>query len=176
MSRLKCVNIQFRPFTGLFLVLSLFFTDPLFASHENNMSEALSAYDGGDYQKAYEIWSHHAKAGNPTAMTTLANMYQNGEGRPASSADAWKWYQRAAERGDVTAQLNLGDMLAAPPRTHGNVERAYFWLGLASKGGNKWASRLQKKLGKTLKLQERALLDKEISEWSPLEKDTPVPD
>jgi len=171
-----CQKLLFWSVMVLILALTAFSSAPVLASHKDNMSEALRAYDSGNYDRAHKIWSHHAKGGNPGAMTALASMYQNGEGRPTDSATSWKWYQRAADRGDVMAQLNLGDMLAAPPRTHGNIERAYFWLGLASAGGNKFAGRLQKKISDFLSREERALLDKEISEWSPLSDKTPVND
>jgi TPR repeat protein len=37
-------------------------------------------------------------------------MYDNGEGVPENNSEAVKWYRRAAEQGNATAQNNIGVM------------------------------------------------------------------
>lgn len=78
----------------------------------------VAAYDGGDYAKAYQIWSSIADD-DLAAMRNVALMRRKGLGTPKDPKGAEEMYARAAEGGLPTAQADLADMLikgeAGPP-------------------------------------------------------------
>jgi TPR repeat protein len=51
-----------------------------------------------------------AEQGNLIAQNALAEMYVRGEGVAENDAEAVKWFIRAANQGDATAQWALGAM------------------------------------------------------------------
>jgi hypothetical protein len=67
-------------------------------------------------------------------MRELAIMYEQGQGVPADKATAMRWYDKAANRGDALAQLNLGKKLAAGQDAKKDPVQAYKWLTLAGRG------------------------------------------
>ena len=106
-----------------------------FAAQANDLADGLQAFDGGDYAEAHAAWERAAAGGSTLAMTSLANLYMQGQGVRRDPGRALSWYKRAAEQGDAVGQMNLGDLSAArDPIT------AYFWLGLAANQGNSWAA------------------------------------
>jgi TPR repeat protein len=78
----------------------------------------VAAYDAGDYEKAYKIWSSISDQ-DLAAMRNLAMMLRKGQGVKKDPAAAEDMYRRAAEAGLPTAQADLADMLlkgeAGPP-------------------------------------------------------------
>lgn len=51
-----------------------------------------------------------AENGDPQAQTALADCYRTGNGTVQDLSAAFYWYQAAAERGYVPAQIDLGTM------------------------------------------------------------------
>jgi TPR repeat protein len=78
----------------------------------------VAAYDAGDYEKAYRIWSSISDQ-DLAAMRNLAMMLRTGQGVKKDPAAAEAMYARAAQAGLPTAQADLADMLlrgeAGPP-------------------------------------------------------------
>ena len=56
------------------------------------------------------VWCSGAQALGADAQTALAGMYVTGRGVRRRTAEAVKWYRKAAEQGDATAQFTLGSM------------------------------------------------------------------
>lgn len=83
----------------------------------------LAAYDAGDYQKAFQLWSD-LQFEDLAAMRNVAFMLRKGLGTAKDPQKAEEIYRRAAEAGLPTAQADLADMLlkgeAGPP----NLEAA----------------------------------------------------
>ena len=63
-------------------------------------------------------------------------MYETGAGAVENKAKAVKWYRRAAEQGNVDAQLNLGDIYARGDGVPGNLAEAVKWFRLAAEQGH----------------------------------------
>jgi len=63
-----------------------------------------------DDQKAAQLYRQAAEAGNLTAMSNLAVLYQNGRGVPQDHAGALRLYRKCAEAGSAVGQFNLGTM------------------------------------------------------------------
>ena len=59
---------------------------------------------------AFDETRTEADNGEPKAQFKLGLMYALGDGVPKDSAEAAKWYRKAAEQGLATAQFNLGLM------------------------------------------------------------------
>jgi TPR repeat protein len=78
----------------------------------------VAAYDAGDYEKAYRIWSAISDQ-DLAAMRNLAMMLRTGQGVKKDPEAAERMYARAAQAGLPTAQADLADMLlkgeAGPP-------------------------------------------------------------
>jgi len=98
------------------------------------LTEAIDAYALKEYQTAYELFLPLAEAGNQYAQYGLAKMYENGqqskngdEDGKVDNANAFKWYQKAANQEYGIAQNNLGLMLEKGIGTERNVEQAEKW-------------------------------------------------
>lgn len=58
-------------------------------------------------KKAYKWLSSASKGGNGEAMYNLAIMYELCRVKDGNPDEAWGWYERAADRGNVNAQMKL---------------------------------------------------------------------
>ena len=78
----------------------------------------VTAYDAGDYRKAFELW-WDLQYEDIAAMRNAAMMLRKGQGTTRDPKKAQELYERAAEIGLPTAQADLADMLlkgeAGPP-------------------------------------------------------------
>src|ERR1700753_808585 len=85
---------------------------------KNSFDSGVSAYDAGDYAKAYKIWSG-IDDDDLAAMRNVAMMRRQGLGTTKDPKGAEEMDLRAAEAGVPTAQADLADMLirgeAGPP-------------------------------------------------------------
>ena len=62
-------------------------------------------------------------------------MYVGGKVVPKNYLEAAKWLRKAAEQGEVLAQLNLGNMYALGHSVPKDYVRAYAWLNFAATQG-----------------------------------------
>jgi len=68
-------------------------------------------FDRSDYATALQSLLPKAKAGDPTAQTYVAEIYEKGLGLPGPDyAKAASWYGKAAEQGYSPAQTSLGSL------------------------------------------------------------------
>jgi TPR repeat protein len=85
---------------------------------KGTFDSGVTAYDAGDYAKAYKIWSA-IDDDDLAAMRNVAMMRRQGLGTEKDPKGAEDMYERAAEAGLPTAQADLADMLirgeAGPP-------------------------------------------------------------
>jgi TPR repeat protein len=88
------------------------------AALKDTFDSGVTAYDAGDYAKAYKIWSGIDDV-DLAAMRNVAMMLRRGQGVAKDPKKAEELYQTAAEAGLPTAQADLADMLlkgeAGPP-------------------------------------------------------------
>jgi hypothetical protein len=66
---------------------------------------AYSAYERGDYTTALRLFRSLAEGDDTLSKAMIGLMYKNGQGVPQNSIEAAKWLRKAAEQGDVDAQL-----------------------------------------------------------------------
>ena len=76
---------------------------------------------------------------------------------PENIVEAIKWYEKAALRGHLDAQVNLGTIYTVGKKTLQDFERAHMWFNIAASKGHKRATMLRNRL--TSKLPSEALLN-----------------
>lgn len=104
-------------------------------------SDAIKAYQQGNYTAAYEIWLPLARQGNSAAQYNIGLLYQHGLGVSRQFATAVKWYTQAARAGDADAQTKLGDLILEGHWGNGKEAIAVKWYRLSSDQGHRKAQR-----------------------------------
>ena len=114
------------------------------------LGAAEEAYNRGEYELALREFRRLAGLENPSAQYRLGEMYYYGKGVPESHTQACQWLTRAAEQGDVDAQIKLGEIYGyrsdcdGPEKHHLEVikeaesgnDDAQYELGLMYESGN----------------------------------------
>jgi len=85
----------------------------------------------GAYAEAVTIWKPFAAAGDPDALFNLGQAYKLGRGVTADPAAARDYYRKAAAKGHLPAQANLGISLFQT----GEKPEAVRWLRMAADRG-----------------------------------------
>ena len=85
----------------------------------------------GNYPGAVAIWQPFANAGDPDAMFNLGQAYKLGRAVAMDKTIARDWYRRAATKGHMPAQANLGILLFQA----GDKPEAARWLKAAADRG-----------------------------------------
>lgn len=117
-----------------FLVLAAAALLPLGAAQAAAPAAVQSGVDrwrAGDWAGAVAQWQAPAAAGDADAMFNLGQAYKLGRGVPADPALAREWYRRAAAKGHLPAQTNLGILLFQA----GEKPEAMRWLKTAADRG-----------------------------------------
>jgi len=86
--------------------------------------KANEALDAGYEKLAFELMLEADRNGDKNAANSIGYFFDHGIGVKKDAASAYKWYRRAALRGDYLAYHNLGVCF----RDAGNFRRAKFWF------------------------------------------------
>ena len=87
-------------FRKLLLLLSLVLS---LAAYADDLRTAVSAYESGDYQTAYEQFTRLALKNDAEAQYNLAFMHYGGDGIPQDDVKAAYWFEQAAKSGHASA-------------------------------------------------------------------------
>jgi S1-C subfamily serine protease len=90
------------------------------------------AFDVGDYERTYAVWSALAKKGDAEAQYLLGYLYDDGLGVAHDLAEAARWYRLAAEQNHTYAQFNLAILYADGIGVPLDRVEAYRWFMLAA--------------------------------------------
>ena len=104
------------------------------------ISEAITAYESGDYTTALQQALPFATGGNPLAQTLVGHFFGEGLGVEKNSVEAFKWLRKAAEQGFAEAQFSVGHYYDLGDGVPVNKVRAYMWYSLAVAQGNEIAA------------------------------------
>ncbi len=115
----------------LVLLFGLWAPPPVAAGFKAGAEAALHE----EFDTALREWLPLAKAGDERAQYNIGLLYEHGRGVPRDLQEAFKWYQRAAERGAVPAQHNLGTMYASGAAVKRDLVQAYKWFHIAAVAG-----------------------------------------
>jgi uncharacterized protein len=99
--------------------------------HAQSAKAGIEAWQRSDYAGAVAIWKPLAEKGDPDAAYDLAQAYRFGRGVKMSLSDALIWFEVAARKGHVEAQLRLGLLLFQ----NGNQTAGLRWLKAAAEKG-----------------------------------------
>lgn len=69
--------------------------------------------------------------------------YSAGEGIAEDYKEAVKWYEKAAEQGDISSQVNLGVMYFMGQGGPPDYVQAHMWYSVAAANGDEEAGRLR---------------------------------
>jgi len=89
----------------------LLFLTAIFPAAAGPLDDGLAAYKKGDFDTAYRLLKPLAETDNSqsaAAQERMGLLTEHGKGTARDLAAAAKWYQKAAEQGDVPAQSHLG--------------------------------------------------------------------
>ena len=103
----------------------------------------VSAFEAGDYERAYQQWLPLAEAGDSNAQHQLGLLYASGQGVTQNSDEALRWLSQAAE-GDSDVQYELGNLYYNGSGLEQNFEQAANWFEQAAQNGD---ARAQYQLG-----------------------------
>jgi TPR repeat protein len=98
--------------------------------------QARSAYEAGDYVKAFQIFKSLSEAGDNQAQYDLSLMYLQGIGTPKNIEQGWFWMNRAAEKGNIQAMLELGVRYQKSPSLENSEAMAFQWFEKAAMAGS----------------------------------------
>ena len=114
---------------------------------DRRFREGVHQHDAKEYEAAFESFLAAAQLGHVKAQFCLGKMYADGEfyrvswaaGLKADHAEAFRWYQRAAEAGDPLGQLHLGLCYCHGRGITKDPSKGRKWLVLAAKPRNRVA-------------------------------------
>lgn len=125
-----------------------------------------------DLQTARTLIEKAAQNGNRIAMHDLANFYANGAGGVEQDLNlAAKWFEKAAERGVVDSQYNIGYLYEFGFGVTKNPVEAYVWYNIASSQGDTEAGRRIAALNETLSDVEINSAQKRVAGFKPVKID-----
>ena len=122
-----------------------------------------------DLETALTLIEQAARSGNRIAMHDLANFYANGVGGVEQDLSlAAQWFKKAAERGVVDSQYNVGYLYEFGFGVKQNPVEAYVWYNIASAQGDTEAGRRIATLDETLSDVEISSAKTRIAGFEPV--------
>jgi len=118
------------------LRVSIFLGFILLVAACSEYRQARSAYEAGDYVKAFQIFKTLSEAGDNQAQYDLSLMYLQGIGTSKNTEQGWFWMNRAAEKGNIQAMLELGVRYQKSPHLADSEELAFLWFNRAAMAGS----------------------------------------
>lgn len=116
-----------------------------------------------DTERARVWYARAAEQGNVKAMHNLAVL--NASGRRSDYAAAAKWFALAAEFGLTDSQVNLAILYQSGMGVPKDLTRAYKWLALAGRGGDREAAGRMAQVKTSLSPAELETADAMIASW-----------
>ena len=104
--------------------------------YEVTFQRAVTAYDIGDYQGAFEDWKTLSDRGDLAAKRNVAHLYRKGLGVEQNPRRAFTLYKQVAIKGLPSAQINLATMYLAGEGTRENPKKAVEWYRRAASVGH----------------------------------------
>jgi len=102
----------------------------------SDYQRARSAYEGGNYPKAFELFKKMSEAGDIRAEYDLSLMYLQGIGTKQDLNQAWFWMRKAADHGNQMAMVELGGRHEYGVDLDKDEAKAVYWFKKAALAGN----------------------------------------
>lgn len=92
-----------------------------FISGETEFEQATAQYKQSykerDFKKAFKLYQNAAQKGHTQAMYGLGTMYRNGQGVKKDDTEALKWFKKAADAGDKSAEEAVKELSGGSPKS-----------------------------------------------------------
>ena len=117
---------------------------------------------------ARRLTERAARSGNRIAMHDLALYYAEGRGGlDLDMVTAAKWFEKAAERGVVDSQFNLGVLFESGQGLPQNLTDAFVWYSIAAKQGDQLAAQRIEVLSTQIDGTFKATASRRIANFKP---------
>jgi TPR repeat protein len=114
----------------------LILTLSLFLAACSDYQRARSAYEGGNYPKAFELFKKLSESGDMRAEYDLSLMYLQGIGTKQDLGQGWFWMIKAADHGNTMAMVELGGRHEYGVNLDKDETQAVFWYKKAALAGS----------------------------------------
>lgn len=104
--------------------------------YEVTFQRAVTAYDLGNYEKAFEDWKTLSDSGDLAAKRNLAHLYRKGLGVEQNPRRAYRLYKQVAIKGLPSAQINLATMYLSGEGVRESSKKAVEWYRRAARIGH----------------------------------------
>src|SRR3954447_650522 len=125
----------------------------------------LSAYNNGDYTRAFREWLGPAERGDPAAQAGIGFLFHKGLGVMQDDREAASWLVKAAEQGQAEAQLLLGTLFFFGRGVPQSYVSAFAWCDIAGTNGQSDASECRDVALEHLSPTEMQQSFSIVSEW-----------
>lgn len=109
----------------------------------NTLAEGQAAFNAGNYNLSFSLWSTLATQGNAEAQVFVGLSYDNGWGTERSAQLARVWYRKAAQKDNTSGQYLLG--LHYIQGTSTERAKGLMWLQRAADNGDSAAQQFLRK-------------------------------
>ena len=110
------------------------------APADQEFRKGLSAYHGGRFNEAMQLWLPLAGREDAPAQAGIGFMYYRGLGVAVDYPKAAFWLRKAAQHGQPEGQMMLGTLYFYGRGVEQSYVWSYAWCDLAQNGGNADAS------------------------------------
>lgn len=125
----------------------------------------LSAYNSGDYTRAFHDWLGLAEQGDPAAEAGIGFLFHKGLGVTQDDAEAATWFVKAAEQGQAEAQLLLGTLFFFGQGVPQSYVTAFAWCDIAETNGQSDASECRDVALEHMTRDEMAQSFRIVTDW-----------
>ena len=146
---------------GIFHILIAVFGLCSVALPSSAEPDGWDALQRGDYETAEKTWLPRAERGEVEAQLFLGHL-ETMRGRYGAAA---RWYQRAAAKGNVTAQTLLASQYLIGRGVEADPVRAFAWYVLAANRGHANAVRAREATAMQMTAEEVAAASRLAEDW-----------
>lgn len=90
--------------------------------------EAVSAYEEERYETALKCFLCLEEDCTAAIYSVVGRMYFTGQGTEKDDVEAFRWFEKGAEKGDADAQYRIGIFYANGIGTQKDKKKAFYWL------------------------------------------------
>lgn len=124
-----------------------------------------SAYNLGDYSRAFTLWLPLADRGHAKSQAALGYLYLMGLGVAQDDAEAARWYGRAASQDEVNGQYYLGMLYLRGRGVRRADVRAYMLCDLALAKGEAKGLHCRDSAAENMTTEQLDRANRLVAEW-----------
>jgi uncharacterized protein len=123
---------------------------------------------GKDAGEALAWYRKAVGQGEVEALRAVMDLYAEGRaGLPRDKEEVRRYCLALAERGDLTAQLMMGERFESGVDGPADAQQAYFWYTLAANQGSRLGATLRDETARGMQARQIALVREQAAGWSP---------